>query len=147
VTIENFTPVSALIGGLLIGSAATLLLLLNGRIAGVSGIAGGLLATNPGPRRNEIAWRVLFIVGLMIGAAAYGAFMPVTIRIEAPLPVLAVGGLLVGFGTRLGSGCTSGHGVCGIARLSQRSLVATAVFVAAAMITVFLVRHVVGGQP
>lgn len=146
-TIENFTPVSALIGGLLIGSAATLLLLLNGRIAGVSGIAGGLLATNPGPRRNEIAWRVLFIVGLMIGAAAYGAFMPVTIRIEAPLPVLAVGGLLVGFGTRLGSGCTSGHGVCGIARLSQRSLVATAVFVAAAMITVFLVRHVVGGQP
>lgn len=146
-TIENFTPVSALIGGLLIGSAATLLLLLNGRIAGVSGIAGGLLATNPRPRRNEIAWRVLFIVGLMIGAAAYGAFMPVTIRIEAPLPVLAVGGLLVGFGTRLGSGCTSGHGVCGIARLSQRSLVATAVFVAAAMITVFLVRHVVGGQP
>jgi uncharacterized membrane protein YedE/YeeE len=147
VTIENFTPVSALIGGLLIGSAVTLLWLLNGRIAGVSGIAGGLLATNPRPRWNEIAWRVLFIAGLVIGAAAYGALMPVTIRIEAPLPVLAVGGLLVGFGTRLGSGCTSGHGVCGIARLSQRSLVATAVFVTTAMITVFLVRHVAGGQP
>jgi uncharacterized membrane protein YedE/YeeE len=146
-TIENFTPVSAAIGGVLIGSAAVLLLLLNGRIAGVSGIAGGLLATNPRPRRNEIAWRALFIIGLMIGAAAYGALAPVTISIDAPMPALALGGLLVGFGTRLGSGCTSGHGVCGIARLSQRSMVATSVFVGTAMVTVFLVRHVAGGQP
>ena len=146
-TIENFTPVSALIGGALIGLSVLLLLLLNGRIAGVSGIAGGLLATNPKPPRSEIAWRVLFLVGLALGAAAYSLVAPVPIRIDAPLPVLTVGGLLVGFGTRLGNGCTSGHGVCGVARLSQRSMVATAVFVATAMVTVFLVRHVAGVQP
>lgn len=146
-TIENFTPWSALIGGMLIGLAALLLLLFNGRVAGVSGIAGGLLVTNPRPRRSEIAWRALFLIGLVIGAGGYSLFAPVPIRIDAPLPVFALGGLLVGFGTRLGNGCTSGHGVCGVARFSQRSIAATAIFVASAMITIFLVRHVIGGQP
>src|SRR5690348_10316144 len=115
-TIVNFTPVSAFIGGALIGLSAVLLLLLNGRVAGVSGIAGGLLATNPKPSRDEVSWRLLFLVGLALGAAAYSLVAPVTIHIDTSLPVLALGGLLVGFGTRLGSGCTSGHGVCGVAR-------------------------------
>jgi uncharacterized protein len=142
-TIENFTPASALIGGMLIGVAASLLLLINGRIAGVSGIAGGLLRADPGER----AWRVLFVVGLMAGAGAYGliAPWPVSISIDASWPVLIAGGLLVGFGTQLGSGCTSGHGVCGIARLSPRSIVATLVFMLTAAATVFVVRHVIGG--
>lgn len=140
-TTENFTPISALLGGALIGLAVTLLLLLNGRIAGVSGIAGALLNSAPG----EVAWRVLFLLGLMIGAGAYGLISPVTIRIDASLPVLVLGGLLVGFGTQLGRGCTSGHGVCGIARLSPRSIAATLVFMISAGVTVYLVRHVVGG--
>lgn len=144
-TIVNFTPVGAFIGGALIGLSAVLLMLLNGRVAGVSGIAGGLLATNTRPSRDEISWRVLFLVGLALGAGAYSLVAPVTIHIDTSLPVLALGGLLVGFGTRLGNGCTSGHGVCGVARLSQRSLVATAIFVVIAMVTVFIVRHVVGG--
>lgn len=144
-TIVNFTPMSAFIGGALIGLSAVLLLLLNGRVAGVSGIAGGLLATNTRPSRDEVSWRVLFLLGLALGAAAYSLVAPVTIHIDTSLPVLALGGLLVGFGTRLGNGCTSGHGVCGVARLSQRSLVATAIFVVTAMVTVFIVRHVVGG--
>lgn len=139
-TIENFTPISALIGGALIGLAAVVLLLLNGRIAGVSGIAGRLLM----PMRGDIAWRVLFLLGLMIGAGLHSLWTPVTIQINTPFAVLVAGGLLVGFGTQLGSGCTSGHGICGIARLSPRSIVATLVFVASAMVTVFIVRHVVG---
>jgi uncharacterized membrane protein YedE/YeeE len=140
--IENFTPVSALVGGLMIGVAATLLLLLNGRIAGVSGIAGGLLS----PTRGEIGWRVLFLVGLMIGTGAYRLLSPggLEIRIEASLPVLLLGGVLVGFGTQLGGGCTSGHGVCGIARLSPRSIAATLVFMVSAALTVYLVRHGIG---
>jgi uncharacterized protein len=140
--IENFTPVSALVGGLVIGVAATLLLLLNGRIAGVSGIAGGLLS----PARGEIGWRVLFLVGLMIGTGAYRLLSPggLEIRIEASLPVLLLGGVLVGFGTQLGGGCTSGHGVCGIARLSPRSIAATLVFMVSAALTVYLVRHGIG---
>lgn len=139
----DFTPVSALAGGVLIGIAATLLLALNGRIAGVSGIAGGLLT----PARGDIAWRVVFIAGLVVGAAAYGLVspQPMTIRIEASLPLLLLGGLLVGAGTQLGRGCTSGHGVCGIARLSPRSIVATLVFMASAAVTVYLVRHVILG--
>lgn len=141
--IENFTPVSALVGGALIGVAAVMLLLLNGRIAGVSGIAGRLLQ----PKAGDIAWRVAFLLGLMIGARAYDVWSPVTIRIDAPVHILIAGGLLVGFGTRLGSGCTSGHGICGIARLSPRSIVATAIFAASAMVTVFIVRHVVGAAP
>lgn len=138
---ENFTPVSGLIGGLLIGLAAALLLLLNGRISGISGIVGGLLA----PKSLDAGWRVVFIAGLLLGAFGYmlstGGAMPV--RMQASMPVLVVAGLLVGFGTRFGSGCTSGHGLCGIARLSKRSIVASAVFFGVAMLTVFIVRHVI----
>jgi uncharacterized membrane protein YedE/YeeE len=139
--VENFTPVSGLIGGLLIGVAAALLLLLNGRISGISGIVGGLMA----PRSSDAGWRVVFIAGLLLGAFSYmlatGGAMPV--MMQASMPVLIVAGLLVGFGTRFGSGCTSGHGLCGIARLSKRSIVATAVFFGVAMLTVFIVRHVI----
>lgn len=139
---ENFTPVSALIGGALIGLAAAILLLLNGRVAGVSGIAGGLIALNKG----DTMWRAFFLGGLVIGALAYGFAEPssTAITISDSLPVLILGGLAVGFGTRMGGGCTSGHGVCGIARVSTRSLVATATFMGVAMITVFIVRHVAG---
>ncbi len=136
---ENFTPISGLTGGLLIGLATTLLLLLNGRIAGISGIVGGLLAR----KGSEVGWRAVFVAGLLLGAFVYmmatgGAF---SVSIEASLPIMVVAGLLVGFGTRLGSGCTSGHGVSGIARLSKRSIVATLVFMSVAIITVFLTRH------
>ena len=137
---ENFTPVSGLIGGLLIGLASVLLLLLNGRIAGISGIVGGLLAR----KGSEVGWRAVFIAGLLLGAFVYmlatGGAIPV--RIQASLPILVVAGLLVGFGTRLGSGCTSGHGISGIARLSKRSIVATLVFIGVAILTVFLTSHV-----
>ncbi len=137
---EDFTPVSGLIGGLLIGIAAALLLLLNGRISGISGIVGGLLAS----RSQDVSWRVVFVVGLVLGAFGYvlatGGAIPV--NMQASLPVLVVAGLLVGFGTRLGSGCTSGHGLCGIARLSKRSIVATSVFFGVAILTVFLTHHV-----
>ena len=138
--IENFTPLSGLIGGVLIGLAAALLLLLNGRLSGISGIVGGLLA----PRSSDVGWRVAFVAGLLSGALAYmlatGNALAVTM--QASVPGLVVAGLLVGFGTRLGSGCTSGHGVCGIARLSKRSIVATSVFFVVAMLTVFLTHHV-----
>ena len=143
-TIINFTPLSALMGGVLIGAAVVLLLLFNGRIAGVSGIAGRLLDADIQRRRDEVAWRVLFLVGLMIGAGVYDLWRHVSIQIEASVEVLILAGLLVGFGTQLGSGCTSGHGVCGIARLSPRSIAATVVFMASAMVTVFVMRHVVG---
>jgi uncharacterized protein len=138
--IENFTPVSALVGGALIGLAATLLLWLTGRIAGVSGIAGGLLAWPSG----ETAWRAMFVVGLVLGARLYGLVTPVPVQIDASWPVLIAGGLLVGFGTQLGRGCTSGHGVCGMARLSPRSITATLVFMASAVATVFVARHLIG---
>ena len=136
---ENFTPVSGLIGGLLIGLAAALLSLLNGRISGISGIVGGMLA----PKSSEVGWRLVFVAGLLLGAFIYmlatGGAIPV--RVQASVPVLVAAGLLVGFGTRLGSGCTSGHGLCGIARLSRRSIVASAVFFGVAMLTVFLTHH------
>jgi uncharacterized membrane protein YedE/YeeE len=141
-TIEGFTPVSALIGGALIGLGATVLYALTGRIAGVSGIGGGLLrAGSP-----DAGWRLMFIGGLVLGAAAttLAAGIP-ALRIEAPWAVLVIGGLLVGYGTQLGSGCTSGHGVCGIARFSPRSIAATIVFMATAAATVFVMRHIVGG--
>ena len=138
---ENFTPVSGLLGGLLIGLAAAMLLLLNGRISGISGIVGGLLA----PKSSDAGWRVAFVAGLVLGAFGYvlatGGATPV--RMQASLPILILAGLLVGFGTRLGSGCTSGHGLCGIARLSKRSIVASALFFGVAMLTVFFVRHVI----
>lgn len=139
----NFTPVSALVGGVLIGGAATVLMLFLGRIAGVSGIVGSLLERTPG----VAGWRAFFIGGLAAGAFGHALVQPeaADITIDATWPAVAVGGLLVGFGTRLGSGCTSGHGVCGLARLSARSLVATATFIASAMLTVFAVGWVLGG--
>jgi uncharacterized membrane protein YedE/YeeE len=139
--IEGFTPLSALVGGGLIGLAASALYAATGRIAGVSGIVGGVLRAGDADR----GWRLLFLAGLVVGAGATGlvAGTPV-LRIEAPWPVLVLAGLLVGYGTQLGKGCTSGHGVCGIARFSPRSIAATAVFMVTAALTVFIVRHVVG---
>ena len=140
---ENFTPVSGLLGGMMIGVAATLMLLLNGRISGISGIVGGLVSPGAG-KGGDSGWRVAFVAGLVLGPLGYAmAAGGLPEGIEASLPVLVIAGLLVGFGTRLGSGCTSGHGVCGIARLSRRSIVATAVFMAVAALTVFVTRHVV----
>ncbi|MEE8248133.1 MAG: YeeE/YedE family protein [Alphaproteobacteria bacterium] len=139
---ENFTPYSALAGGALIGLAASALLLMNGRIAGISGILGGLLA----PARGDIAWRLLFLAGLAGGALIYRIVGAdgLVVRFDAAYPVIVAGGLLVGFGTIIGGGCTSGHGVCGIARLSPRSLVATLTFLVTGVATVVLVRHLVG---
>jgi uncharacterized membrane protein YedE/YeeE len=138
--VENFTPISGFIGGLLIGLSTVLMILLNGKVAGISGIVGGLLAK----KGSEVGWRAVFIVGLLLGAFVYmlatGGALPV--YIQASLPVMVIAGLLVGFGARLGSGCTSGHGVVGIARFSKRSIVATLVFFVAAIITVFVTYHV-----
>jgi uncharacterized membrane protein YedE/YeeE len=137
----HFTPWASLAGGILIGLATALLLLANGRVAGISGILGGLLR----PSRGDIAWRITFILGLFVAPLVW-----LTMRAMPPAQIdhspalLAVGGLLVGIGTRFGNGCTSGHGVCGIARLSPRSLLATACFLAAGFVTVFVVRHVLG---
>ncbi len=140
---ENFTPVSALFGGLLIGSAAVITLWANGRIAGISGILSGLLF----PRKSEVLWRVLFVAGLGVSSLLYMLISGETLRIEPQAtPVLTVlAGLLVGFGTRMGSGCTSGHGICGIARFSKRSFLATVVFIGSGVITVLLLRLFQGG--
>src|SRR5262245_4631061 len=136
----HFTPWNSLLGGLAIGIAAAMLALLNGRIAGVSGILGGLLA----PARGEVGWRVAFVAGLMFAPAVYqlASRFPAP-TIEASYPLLLLAGLLVGLGTSYGAGCTSGHGVCGISRLSPRSFVATVMFMLAAFVTVFFVRHVI----
>lgn len=132
--------VGGLVGGLLIGLAAALLLLLNGRIAGISGILGGLILPNSA---SERLWRAIFILGLICGAVIYAWLRgPLPLQQQAGNAVLVLAGLLVGFGTRLGSGCTSGHGVCGLARRSPRSLAATATFIACAVLTVYIVRHV-----
>lgn len=140
---ENFTPLAGLVGGLLIGAAATLFVLLNGRVLGVSGIVGGLFGGTAG----DLPGRVALIAGIVLGPLLYGAAGGVVpaIIVSDSLLLLAIAGLLVGFGTRLGSGCTSGHGVCGLARLSVRFLTATGVFFATAGVTVFVVRHVAGG--
>ncbi len=123
---------------MLIGLAAALLALLSGRIAGISGIVGGLFA----PRAGEIGWRILFVAGLLLAPSLYGALRTwAAPTVEADYPTLVLAGLLVGFGTRLGSGCTSGHGVCGISRLSPRSFVATLCFMTAGFVTVYLTRH------
>jgi len=139
----DFTPLAGLAGGALIGLASAALLLANGRIAGVSGIVGGSLRAAPG----DLGWRLAFLVGLPLGAAALHALQPADhgFAITSRLGVLVLGGLLVGFGTQLGGGCTSGHGVCGLARGSRRSLAATATFMLTAAVTVFVVRHVLGG--
>lgn len=137
-----FNPYSALAGGALIGLASLLLLLMLGRIAGVSGILGGLLQRPDG----DTPWRLAFVIGLPLGAIAMaqlvGGFEP---RFATGTPGLIAAGLLVGFGTRLGSGCTSGHGICGLARLSPRSLVAVLAFMASGMATIFVTRHLIGG--
>jgi uncharacterized protein len=134
----HFTPWASLAGGVLIGAAAAMLVLLNGRVAGVSGIVGGLLR----PRRAEIAWRLAFVLGLFAAPFVMLLLAPADApRIDAGFGTLIVAGLLVGLGTSYGSGCTSGHGVCGLSRLSPRSLVATIAFMAAGMLTVFLVKH------
>jgi len=138
----EFTPGSALAGGLLIGVSASLLLILNGRIAGISGIVAGLFQRD----FREVAWRAAFVVGVVLAPLLYrvlfGPLPPVTF--DASIGVIVVAGLLVGFGTRLGSGCTSGHGVCGLSRASPRSLVATTVFVLTAIVTVLVTRHLIG---
>jgi uncharacterized protein len=139
----NFTPLSAAIGGVLIGLSAVMLMLLTGRIAGISGILGGILDF----RTNDKAWRIAFIAGLVavpLIAGAIGHAVP-TPQMPASWIVIVAAGLLVGFGTRMGGGCTSGHGICGMARFSDRSIVATVVFMAAAIIVVALTRHVLAG--
>lgn len=134
----HFTPWSALAGGLLIGAAAAAFVLFNGRIAGISGILGGLLR----PARGDIGWRLAFLLGLVGAPLAYGlvATLPEA-TVAADAPTLAAAGLLVGVGTRYGAGCTSGHGVCGLSRQSPRSLAATAAFMLAGFASVFVTRH------
>jgi uncharacterized membrane protein YedE/YeeE len=136
-----FTPWTALAGGALIGAAATLLVLANGRIPGISGILGGLLRRSP----PDPGWRIAFLAGLVAAPVLYSLFtaMPAMV-VDAGYPMLVVAGLLVGAGTRYGSGCTSGHGVCGLSRLSPRSLVATLAFMGAGFATVLVARHVLG---
>ena len=137
----HFTPFSAVLGGVLIGISASVLMLAEGRIAGISGILGELLAL----QRGAMAWPIAFIVGLVAAPLAYGALGgPLPLEITHSAVMLVCAGFLVGFGTRMGSGCTSGHGVCGMARLSPRSIVATLVFVATGAATVFVVRHILG---
>ncbi len=139
---SSFTPASALLGGAMIGGAAALLWLMLGRIAGISGILGGVAQAPPADR----GWRLAFLAGLVGAPMAYAATVGrPAITMAAGPALLVLAGLLVGIGTRLGSGCTSGHGVCGIARLSPRSLAATGVFMATAAATVFVTRHVIGG--
>jgi len=144
---ENFTPISAFAGGLLIGGAATLFIVLNGRIAGISGVLGGVVDGLFGAAAKELPWRVAFVAGIILGplvVVLLGGTLP-AIELSDSLPLIIVSGVLVGFGTRLGNGCTSGHGVCGLARGSRRSMAATAVFFAVAAVTVFVMRHLVGG--
>ena len=138
-----FTPQAALAGGVLIGIAAVLFALFNGRIAGISGIAGGLLK----PERGDLAWRIAFLAGLVAAPVLYKSVAGSwpAVHIDAGVGRLLVGGLLVGIGTRYGSGCTSGHGVCGLAQRSPRSLAATLVFMAAGMASVFVLRHLIAG--
>jgi uncharacterized membrane protein YedE/YeeE len=137
----NFTPISAAIGGALIGLAAVLLMIATGRIAGISGIFGGLI------NMPDRGWRLAFIAGLILAPltgtlAGYALAEP---QMPASWAVVVIAGLLVGFGTRLGGGCTSGHGVCGVARLSPRSITATAIFMVVAVVVVAITRHAVGG--
>lgn len=140
---SNFTPLSAAIGGALIGLASAMLIVIAGRVAGISGILGATLGLGTGER----AWRIAFIAGLILApvAAMLAGYSVPTPQMPTSWIVIVVAGLLVGFGARLGGGCTSGHGVCGIARLSKRSIVATLVFMGAAVTVVALMRHVIGG--
>ncbi|KIF79960.1 YeeE/YedE family protein [Noviherbaspirillum autotrophicum] len=138
---SHFTPLASLVGGLLVGLAAAMFALFNGRIAGISGIVGGLLR----PARGDVGWRLAFVAGLVGAPALYGMFATLPeIRVDAGGLTLVAAGLLVGIGTRYGAGCTSGHGICGLSRLSPRSLAATAVFMGTGFLTVFVVRHLLG---
>jgi uncharacterized protein len=139
---EHFTPVSAAIGGALIGLSAALLWLSLGRIAGISGIVGNLASA----RSAELDWRIAFLAGLIAAPVLYRVLggSVSSIDIDVAWPIVIVGGVLVGVGTRLGSGCTSGHGVCGMARFSRRSILATAIFMGTAMVTTFVSRHLIG---
>ncbi len=135
----NFTPGLSLLGGVLAGAASALFILNNGRIAGISGILGGLL----NPRKDDIIWRIAFVLGLIAAPTVTFMFMPAPeVTIEAETATLLIAGILVGVGTRYGSGCTSGHGICGLSRLSPRSLIATLSFMAAGMAVVFVMRHI-----
>jgi uncharacterized membrane protein YedE/YeeE len=137
----HFTPWASLAGGVLLGIASALFILVNGRILGISGILGGLLV----PKRGDTGWRVAFLLGMLAAPAALALLAPAGFvsppRIDAGYVAIVIAGLLVGYGTRLGSGCTSGHGVCGLSRLSPRSLVATGTFMAAGFAIVFVIRH------
>jgi uncharacterized protein len=139
---NNFTPIASLAGGALIGIAALLLVLLNGRVAGISGILGGLLP----PKTGDASWRMAFLAGLVVAPTLWALFIPLPeITVSANYGLLVIAGVLVGVSTRFGAGCTSGHGVCGISRFSLRSVVATLAFMFTGFLTVFLVRHVLVG--
>ena len=142
---EHFTPWMSLSGGVLLGVASAMFILLNGRVLGISGIVGGLLP----PRTGDAAWRIAFLLGMAAAPLVYLALAPSELvqapRIDAGYPLIVVAGLLVGFGTRYGSGCTSGHGVCGISRMSPRSMLATVSFMAAGFLVVFVARHIFQG--
>ena len=139
---NHFTPWASLSGGILLGLASAAFILLNGRILGISGIVGGLLR----PKSGDVGWRISFVLGMLAAPLLYWlAAGPNVVRIDAGWSTLVIAGLLVGVGTRFGSGCTSGHGVCGLSRLSPRSLVATLAFMGAGFVTVYLVRHALSG--
>ncbi|KTD22364.1 transporter component [Legionella londiniensis] len=137
-----FTPYKGLIGGFLIGLSAVLLMWLNGRIAGVSGMVHGLCP----PGKKTEYWRIAFILGLLVGGLSFQMFPAIqfSLRTHYPVMILLLGGFCVGFGTRMGHGCTAGHGICGIARLSARSIVATLTFFISAVITTIVFRHIIG---
>ena len=135
---NNFTPWASLAGGILLGLASAMFILVNGRILGISGIIGGLLR----PKSSDVGWRLSFVLGMLVAPLLYLLLAgPVAVRIDAGWVTLVIAGLLVGVGTRFGSGCTSGHGVCGLSRLSPRSLMATLAFMGAGFVTVYLMRH------
>jgi len=138
----HFTPIASLVGGMLIGLSASLLLLCDGKIAGISGIIAGILS----PQKNDTLWRIVFAVGLLTGGSLLELFAPQTLAIDITRSsaALSVAGLLVGFGTRLANGCTSGHGVCGLSRGSKRSFIATAIFMATGAATVYIINHLLG---
>ena len=141
---HNFTPITGTIGGLMIGLSATLMMLFLGRITGISGIFGGLVI----PRKGEVAWRVAFVAGLLSGGVVLRFFYPQAfpVGLEQSFGLVAVAGVLVGFGTRMGSGCTSGHGICGLARFSQRSLASVLTFIFTGAVAVYIMQYVMGGS-
>jgi uncharacterized protein len=140
----HFTPIASLVGGMLIGLSASLLLLCDGKIAGISGIVAGMLS----PKKNDTWWRIIFVIGLLTGGLLLALLAPQTLAIAITRfpAALILAGLLVGFGTRLANGCTSGHGVCGLSRGSKRSLIATAAFMATGAATVYVINHLLGGS-